>query len=311
MTRRPRRCRSIRRGGCTTASAAARAATSSPGSRRPRASTFPTALEILARRVGITLTESPGEQRRRGRRELLVAAVGDAVAFYHERLKTGDDAGSARSYLRGRGYDGAVVDQFSLGYSPPAWDTLVTHLTAKGHEPADDPAGRARLPVLTRSLGRPLPGSADVPHHRPAGRPGGVRGPRPGGRRAQVPQHPGDADLPQVAAALSGSTGRSRRSSAATGRWWWRATRMSSPSTSPATRWRWPPAVPPSVRSTSTCCAGSATGSCSPSTATPPAPAPRCAASIARCPATSTCAWHGSPTGVTPPICSRRAWATR
>ncbi len=96
---------------------------------------FPTALEILARRVGITLTESPGEQRRRGRRELLVAAVGDAVAFYHERLKTGDDAGSARSYLRGRGYDGAVVDQFSLGYSPPAWDTLVTHLAAKGHEP--------------------------------------------------------------------------------------------------------------------------------------------------------------------------------
>ena len=96
---------------------------------------FPTALEILARRVGITLTESPGEQQRRGRRELLVAAVGDAVAFYHERLKTGDDAGSARSYLRGRGYDGAVVDRFSLGYSPTAWDTLVTHLTAKGHEP--------------------------------------------------------------------------------------------------------------------------------------------------------------------------------
>jgi DNA primase len=92
-------------------------------------------LEILARRVGITLTESPGEQQRRGRRELLVAAVGDAVSFYHERLKTGDDAGSARSYLRGRGYDGAVVDRFSLGYSPPAWDTLVTHLTAKGHEP--------------------------------------------------------------------------------------------------------------------------------------------------------------------------------
>ncbi len=96
---------------------------------------FPTALEILARRVGITLTESPGEQQRRGRRELLVAAVGDAVAFYHGRLKTGDDAGSARSYLRGRGYDGPVVDRFSLGYSPTAWDTLVTHLTDKGHEP--------------------------------------------------------------------------------------------------------------------------------------------------------------------------------
>ena len=98
---------------------------------------FPTALEILARRAGITLTETAGEQRRRGRRELLVAAVADAVAFYHERLRTAPDAGAARGYLRSRGYGGDVVDKFSIGFSPPDWDTLVTHLRERGHEPGN------------------------------------------------------------------------------------------------------------------------------------------------------------------------------
>jgi len=97
---------------------------------------FPSALEVLARRAGITLTESRGEQHRRGQRELLVEAVTDAVAFYHERLKSGEDAAGARGYLRGRGYGADVISRFSIGYSPPGWDALVTHLLAKGHDPA-------------------------------------------------------------------------------------------------------------------------------------------------------------------------------
>lgn len=94
---------------------------------------FAGAVELLARRAGITLTEAPGEARRRSKRESLVAAVADAAAFYTKRLKTAADAAGARSYLRGRGYDSDVVDRFALGYAPTAWDDLTTHLRSRDH----------------------------------------------------------------------------------------------------------------------------------------------------------------------------------
>jgi DNA primase len=93
---------------------------------------FREAVELLARRAGITLTQTPGEAKRRGRREELVRATQAAVDFYCERLKTGGDAGSARRYLRSRGYGGDVVDRFSIGYSPDAWDELTRHLKGRG-----------------------------------------------------------------------------------------------------------------------------------------------------------------------------------
>lgn len=93
---------------------------------------FREAVELLARRAGITLTETPGEAKRRGRRDELVRVTQGAVDFYRERLKTGSDAGVARSYLRGRGYEGDVVDRFELGYSPDGWDELTRYLKGKG-----------------------------------------------------------------------------------------------------------------------------------------------------------------------------------
>jgi DNA primase len=93
---------------------------------------FSDAVEFLARRAGVTLTQDPEAAKHRDRRERLIDAVERSVAFYKERLKTGDDAGHARSYLRGRGYDADVVDRFNLGYSPDTWETLVTHLRDSG-----------------------------------------------------------------------------------------------------------------------------------------------------------------------------------
>ena len=74
-----------------------------------------------------------------------------AVEFYTQRLKSGSDAGAARSYLRGRGYDGDVVDQFSLGYSPNEWEELVKHLRSKGIN--DDSMIRAGLASRSRKGG--------------------------------------------------------------------------------------------------------------------------------------------------------------
>lgn len=89
---------------------------------------FSDAVELLARRSGITLQQDPDAAKRRDRRQMLVDATEKAVEFYTDRLKNGRDAGSARSYLRGRGYDTDVVDRFMLGFSPEGGDQLVGHL---------------------------------------------------------------------------------------------------------------------------------------------------------------------------------------
>ena len=144
----------------TTASGAARAATCSAGCRRPTPSTSVEAVEFLARRAGIELTEEKGAKERRGRREELIRATAAAVEFYHERLRKADDAAAARSYLRGRGYEAEVVERFEIGYSPDTWDTLTRYLKAKGFSEAvarctrgwRRAAGRARL--IDRFRGR-------------------------------------------------------------------------------------------------------------------------------------------------------------
>jgi DNA primase len=89
---------------------------------------FSEALELLARRSGIQLRIDPEAQKRRGEREALIEAVGAAIEFYHERLRKADDAGAARSYLRGRGYETDVVERFQLGYSPAGFTALYDHL---------------------------------------------------------------------------------------------------------------------------------------------------------------------------------------
>jgi DNA primase len=93
---------------------------------------FVGALELLARRANVTLTEDPTAKRRRGRRESLVSATQLALEFFNDQLKKSPEAGRARSYLRSRGYDGDVVERFKLGYSPDTWDSLIGHLKDEG-----------------------------------------------------------------------------------------------------------------------------------------------------------------------------------
>ncbi|GMQ94283.1 MAG: hypothetical protein BMS9Abin12_1770 [Acidimicrobiia bacterium] len=112
---------------------------------------FSGAVELLARRAGVVLTVDPGAAKRRSQRERYVEATSLAVEFYMNRLKSGPDAGSARAYLRSRGYDGDVVDQFSLGFSPEGWEELVTHLRDLGIR--DDTMQKAGLASGTRRGG--------------------------------------------------------------------------------------------------------------------------------------------------------------
>jgi len=94
---------------------------------------FSEAVEFLAARAGITLRIDHKAAQRRGERQALIEGVEKAVEFFHDRLRSAPDAASARSYLRGRGYDADVVDRFQLGYSPAdGWDALVQFLKGRG-----------------------------------------------------------------------------------------------------------------------------------------------------------------------------------
>jgi DNA primase len=89
---------------------------------------FNDAVELLARRAGVTLHRDPEAARRKSRREALIGAVEKAVEFYHRRLRRSPDAAAARGYLRGRGYDTDQVAAYRLGYSPEGGDVLVRAL---------------------------------------------------------------------------------------------------------------------------------------------------------------------------------------
>lgn len=93
---------------------------------------FGDALEMLARKAGVTLVADPVEAKRRGRRGAAVEAIRRAIDVYQTRLKKSAEAGPARAYLRGRGYDVATIDEWNLGFAGTDWDTLTKELRAGG-----------------------------------------------------------------------------------------------------------------------------------------------------------------------------------
>jgi len=93
---------------------------------------FPDALEMLARKAGITLERDPDAAKKRGRREAAVEAVRRSIDVFHTRLKKAPEAGPARSYLRGRGYDLDIIDEWRIGFAGTEWETLSKALRTGG-----------------------------------------------------------------------------------------------------------------------------------------------------------------------------------
>lgn len=99
--------------------------------------TFVEAVELLADRIGYTVTYTGGSttnvQRDRGSRSRLIAANAAAQEFYAEALKS-DEAAAARQYLLDRNFDAEAAARFGCGFAPSGWDTLTKHLLRKGFE---------------------------------------------------------------------------------------------------------------------------------------------------------------------------------
>jgi len=97
-----------------------------------RGVSFGEALDMLAGKAGIQLVRDPAEIHKRGRRAAAVEALRRAIDVYHDRLKKASDAGAARAYLRSRGYDVDLIDEWRLGFAGVEWDTLSKSLRTGG-----------------------------------------------------------------------------------------------------------------------------------------------------------------------------------
>ncbi|MFP5327127.1 MAG: DNA primase [Acidimicrobiia bacterium] len=115
---------------------------------------FVEAVERLAAKTGIVVRhDSQKATQDRRRKESLHAAMERAVDFYNDRLLSSPDAGAARSYLRSRGYDRSVVEQFRIGWAPSGWDELVRSLKVPEDVLRDTGLGlRSRLGTLIDSF---------------------------------------------------------------------------------------------------------------------------------------------------------------
>lgn len=89
---------------------------------------FPEAVKVLARRVGVEIEDRPvsvAEKQRQDEREDLYGILELASHLYREALERSEEGASARRYLEGRGVDHATADAYRLGFAPDRWDYLV------------------------------------------------------------------------------------------------------------------------------------------------------------------------------------------
>jgi DNA primase len=93
---------------------------------------FPDSVEKLARDAGLAVPRATPEERERAERASTLQEVVEAAArWFHKQLRL--PAGRhGLDYLRGRGLEDAVIDDFRLGFSPDSRDGLISALKREG-----------------------------------------------------------------------------------------------------------------------------------------------------------------------------------
>ncbi|MDA8334542.1 MAG: DNA primase [Peptococcaceae bacterium] len=106
---------------------------------------FPETVRELARRAGVTVPQHGGRSKEDLQAESCRGVCEAAATFFYEALREGQAGASARRYLEGRGLDSRIAEKFRIGFAPPGWQVLWTHLKKCGFG-ADDviAAGLAR-----------------------------------------------------------------------------------------------------------------------------------------------------------------------
>jgi DNA primase len=97
---------------------------------------FPEAIEELARSLGLEVPHEAGAgtPAAQGKRcDDHFSLLERADRFYRTQLREHTQAERAVGYLKKRGLSGEIAARFGLGYAPPGWDALLTHLGSEAH----------------------------------------------------------------------------------------------------------------------------------------------------------------------------------
>ncbi len=91
---------------------------------------FPAAVESLASDCGLTVPreESREQAEQQSENQLILDALAKADAYYQLQLRKHSQRQKAVDYLKNRGLTGQVAKQFGIGFAPPGWDGLISHM---------------------------------------------------------------------------------------------------------------------------------------------------------------------------------------
>lgn len=100
---------------------------------------FPKALEIAAKKAGVTLKRrfSPQDAKIHQERQDILALNSLVSEYYHYILKKHTQGQKGREYAKERKVTGELVDKFSIGYAPHSYTNLLSFLEKKGYKKAD------------------------------------------------------------------------------------------------------------------------------------------------------------------------------
>ena len=98
---------------------------------------FREAVEVLAKRAGMTVPQSDGPSAgARERREKLLEMNKQAARAFHSWLYS-PQGEEGLSYLRRRGLSRGTLTRFGLGFAPDSWDALIRRLGEQGYDKRD------------------------------------------------------------------------------------------------------------------------------------------------------------------------------
>ena len=86
---------------------------------------FMTAVKMLASKANIRLAFEEGTEENKLAKDILYEITAGAARLYHKILLNNPEAKEARNYLKNRDLDQKTVEEFTIGYAPDRFDTII------------------------------------------------------------------------------------------------------------------------------------------------------------------------------------------
>ncbi len=94
---------------------------------------YPSAVELLAKRVGITIKRTDEEKIENDRRERTLAMNRDAARYFSDVLLNKPEGAKGLAYLKSRGLSPHLIRHFGLGFAPDDFGAFPNFMKSKGY----------------------------------------------------------------------------------------------------------------------------------------------------------------------------------